>query len=659
MIRRTRLKPRGRGVAATPTIAEYLATVTAKAHPRTVTVADIRAGTDFDSRWGTGSEQVSTKVTAWIAETLPTEPLAAIGGGAIKTICSNEADKIIVSALLWMRVGVSDPARATAALAESIRRVNNIVTWDATDTGVTAYILNDLGGADLIQALGLAYDWMFAEFSAGEKTNLQACLNARVTSAVSNGVYATLWHGTIMHANPMDSHRAVNTARVAVACIAMAGVDTLYDTEFTNLLPDYIENPISWGSSDGGFGGGTAYAMWDVSVVHFVAWAYIKTAMGRDLWATAWAQNHGKFITYFTPPGTTCGSFGDDAEVNYSGTYSSVSTQIKSYSDQIRTPLVSWVCKKYSGEQKWKPAMLLAAQEDLSLVSATIPANTPNAIHITSVGYVAMHSDLGDLTRTSGYFISNPFGSYVHAHADQNSFTILSNGKRLAIDSGYYDSFFSTHHLNWYKQTVAHNAITYDHGTGQTKTDDNGSFAAKGRITAFENTTDYDLTTGDASAAYTGLTNAIRSIVYIRTIDAFVIFDYVSASSAKTWEWNIHAVNAITKNSNTDILLTNTETLRVRMIDSPTVTYADHTTWEPGWYEGIPSPGTAYNPTSGAAQTHGRFTVSAASTSAVFVTLLEIGAGGAAYGVSGTGLNRVVTIGGKTLTFNGTSVVVT
>ncbi|MDP1679983.1 MAG: heparinase II/III family protein, partial [Candidatus Nitrotoga sp.] len=283
----------------------------------------------------------------------------------------------------------------------------------------------------------------------------------------------------------------------------------------------------------------------------------------------------------------------------------------------------------------------------MSLISTALPSGTPHGILIPSIGWTAMHSDLGKLSRTSVYFKSSPYGSYSHSHADQNSFVINSGGQRLAIDSGYYDSWTSPHRNGWYTNTKAHNAITYDGGVGQTIS----SLDSEGKITQFEHTPGYDLVTGDASLAYGGgLTKAVRSMVYLRP-NTLVIFDSLESKTPRTWEWNIHALSKMgtLAGSVRHFLIDQAGVkLCVRMFVAPdgnvALSQTDQFTEAPQ--------GTYPN------QWHGRFSSLVKSTTARFVTVLEVGCSWTPVQVEHAGDSHYVTVLGNTLSFDGNTVTV-
>jgi hypothetical protein len=445
---------------------------------------------------------------------------------AIQKIVFDEEDKILQAALAWIATGDK------LALNEGKRRAQNLASWKSD--GATSFKAHDQAGLSITWTLALAYDWLYPEFSEAERTRLVAAISDRLGEILGKGPYG-LDDGRKLDANPYNSHGAVALARVSAICTVMAGVSPQFDACFRNTVPRYLKRPVPWGGDDGGYANGTSYGQWDTAYTHLVVWDLLRESIGVDLTATSWGQGYGKFITYFLPPATSTGLFGDGAEKNWRDVWA---TQAKAYAARVPSSLTDWYARQQFGEDATKLYFLLAPYRDWSKTPPHIPADTPNAIHLPSVGWVAMHSNLADRGRNSVYFKSSPYGSFNHSHADQNSFVINAQGQSLAIDSGYYDYYNSPHWKGWYKQTLAHNAMTFDGGVGQL----HDTMAAKGKITQFETTAAYDLVTGDATQAYGGaLTRAVRSMVYVRP-GVLLVFDSLASDTPRTWEWNIHAL---------------------------------------------------------------------------------------------------------------------
>lgn len=611
-------------VGAIPSAAVLVARASAQAHPRTVDVAALKSGIDWEGRW----TAAQTMVTLQYTETPTTEPLTGTVA-QVTALTNTELDKTLLAAALWLRTG------SPAAVAEAKRRAVNLASW--SPTGLTSYLNNDQTGRNIVTTLALAYDWLYGQWTPTEQTLLLAAIRPRAVEILGTGPYG-LNHGLSLDSWPYNSHGAVTTSEMAVACTVLAGIDPFYDQCVTDLVPRYLARPVPWGVDDGGYANGTNYAQWDMQWVHLPNWARLKQALGVDLWQTPWAQNYGKFIAYFLPPGAPTGLFGDGAEATWSGVWA---TQGKTYDGYLSSPLADWYARAQSGEQKYHLALLLAPQRDMSGVSPALPAGTAQGIHLPSIGWVAMHSDLGNPLRTSVYVKSSWYGSYNHSHADQNSFVLHAGGQVLAADSGYYDSYGSPHWIGWYKATRAHNAITFDGGQGQV----HDTMTAKGNITQFGTTPVYDLVTGDATVAYGGaLTQAVRSMVYLRP-NTLVVYDALASATPRTWEWNIHALGTMSKTDDQHVEIDQGGVrLCVRMVDGPGVTFTQTDLFTP------PPSGTYVN------QWHGTFASLVKSNTAVFVTVLEVGCGNTPVTVAGAGETRAVTVLGNTFTFNGITV---
>jgi len=166
----------------------------------------------------------------------------------------------------------------------------------------------------------------------------------------------------------------------------------------------------------------------------------------------------------------------------------------------------------------------------------------PQQRHFADVGWVSLHSALGDPANDIHVtFKSSPHGSFSHSHADQNAFILNAYGESLAINSAYREYHNSPHHREWTRQTVSKNALLID-GLGQKAQ----SKAATGRITRYEVGDRYVLTTGDATEAYSTLqpkgrvTRVTRDLVFIDS-RYIVLRDRVELATPGNLSWLLHA----------------------------------------------------------------------------------------------------------------------
>src|SRR6267143_599812 len=167
--------------------------------------------------------------------------------------------------------------------------------------------------------------------------------------------------------------------------------------------------------------------------------------------------------------------------------------------------------------------------------------------------------------------------------------------------------------VQWYKQTRAHNAVTFDGGKGQVVFEESGEHRF-GAITRFEHQSVYDIVTGDATQAYGGaLTEAKRSMVYLRP-NLVLVHDRLASATPRQWEWNIHTLNAMTVISDQKISIHNDpQSLCVDILAGPTVRFAQTDLFTADPSGNLPR------------QWHGQFHSVDLLGSTEFVTLLNVG----------------------------------
>ncbi len=249
----------------------------------------------------------------------------------------------------------------------------------------------------------------------------------------------------------------------------------------------------------------------------------------------------------------------------------------------------------------------------------TLTKDYPKSIHLKTPGWAAFHSSMSDYNRTALFFRATKYGSFNHNNADQLCFTMVHKAQPVFIASGYYDYYMSPHHKNWRKTTRAQSgAITMDGGMGQGF----DTMEAAGNITQYATTEEYDYVTGDALLAYNAglaadsqlrLTRAIRSLVYLRAANQFLIFDRFDAVSPRQFEWNIHAYENFTQLSPSVIQSTRQGVSAcVNMLHAST----DVTFWQTDQF---PANALIAMPN----QAHGQFMFTSNSTTASFVVLID------------------------------------
>jgi hypothetical protein len=500
------------------------------------------------------------------------------------------------------------------------RRLLNLASWDPD--GPTSYNRRGLNmsARTMTFALVLGFDWLYPRLAHEEKLLLLKGIKARLAHMHAD----VIGERSRVAAKPRDSHGQLTATMLGMMSALMLGELPEAEGWMQQALPLALNITQPWGGEDGGFSNGTAYALWDTGDLQ-PHWYVMRWATGIDFAQKAWVRNHAKFLAYFNPPGTPARLFGDGFDV---GMLEEMTARFgKGYTHFAPTPLGRWYASRLSGESALRFEYLMSPPADFE-GPQPFPKGTPSSLYLPTTGWVAMHSDLADEDRVSVYFKSSPppHGAFNHQHADQNAFVINAGGKRLAIESGYYDGWKSPHWWNWLKHTRAKNAVTYDGGKGQIFFEQTGyKKMGYGRVTRFESAPGYDIVTGDATHAYDGeLSRALRTLVYLRP-NLLLVHDRLASDTPRRWEWNIHALNRMREAGERRIEITNDgQRLCVEMLASAAITFQQTDQWiaEPTQGDGRLHTGVA--PRKGEPQWHGRFST-APLPQAEFLALLDVG----------------------------------
>ena len=411
---------------------------------------------------------------------------------------------------------------------EAVRRVMNLADWDAR--GSTGLVQHNQATRLVLLTLALGYDWFHEALSASQKRRLLEVIRDR-----GDDLHRHIVASGLLQKQPDDAWASFTLTFLVVAAPLVAGDLPQAEAWWRDGFPLYAAITPTFSGDDGGHANGTAYGLWGIPE-SVVEWDLLRWSTGIDFLAKPAVRNHGEVLAYFLPPGAPAGLFGDGAEQPLAEW---VPRYAKSFAARIDTPLMRWYAGQLRGENRTAFRIVSAP---LVTAGAPLPDGLPQQLWLRSVGWVAMHSRLDDRERTSVYFKSSPYGSLNHSHADQNSFVIHARGRVIAADSGWYDYYGSPHYLGWYKQTLAHNAITFDGGRGQqTGPQGLGSKAYAGRIERVDDGPGWVRVRGEAAPAYGGdVSQATRTLLYLRP-DIVVVHDVLRAGGKKRWEFNLHA----------------------------------------------------------------------------------------------------------------------
>lgn len=539
-------------------------------------------------------------------------PLADIAGNRraysialadTKRFASRIVGRMTQTAFAWKITGDS------RYLAESLRLFDTVAGWDAR--GATGANHHQVAG-QIIWSLALVRDWLDDELDEARKRAALRAAGARIDDLFAEfGIVGR----RKLDKMPFNSHAWVALGEIAAASTLFLGDDVRAEAWAENAVRPFLSLYSPWGGHDGGFGNGMAYGVWD-QLALTVPLDIIRHATGVNPWAKGWSRRIPEMLAYFMPPGAPTAVFGDGAEKLGFG--SEIGDLASVVALRMPTATSEWYRRQWPPS---RPGALVHGFAPVEAGAVPAPPRVP-AHHAKSVGWTAMHSTLSDRGKVSVYFKSSPYGSFSHSHADQNSFVLHAHGQPLLIDSGFYDYRGSSHGVEWYLQTRAHNAVTFDDGQGQRlqqKADDDG---AAGRIVDFAHSERVDHVTGDSTAAYGGaLGRALRTLAYFRP-GHLVVYDMLESSSERRWEWNVHALAPFRKEGGGRVrLAVGAEQLCIDMQSSVAVEFeqTDRFATPPDFRRAADS--------SGEKQWHGRFVAKRPTRKAAFVAVISVGCG--------------------------------
>lgn len=447
------------------------------------------------------------------------------------TILYNLSYKIIFGAFLYLMTGNED----YGSFAK--KHLLNLASWDPD--GVTNYTSQDQVHREITYFSAIAYDWLYPLLSEEEKSEIIEMIRIRTMVMANDLIYGNI----SMSDRPYESHGS--SAHAILIVISMILYDDMPEAAdiFRQALPFFINNNPTYSSEDGGYSQGVFY--YKSTAVHrsFIVDSLKHTGI-IDMHKKAWSVAEPYFPIHTWPMGSV-GAFGDGSYVvptthmNYKNVRLAT-TQGHSFSKWAAEEIGDYTDNYNINDSEVPVATFLDVVDGYFEMEAEPPYTVDKGMRFKDIGWATMHSDLVDQKRVSLFFKSSPYGSYNHSHADQNTFVIQGFGERLAIDSGYYA--YGTDWENKYvRNTFAHNGITIDGGKGQQI----NNFDAKGYLTEYINSEDFDVVRGDATEAYAGaMKKAYRNIIFIRP-DMYIVIDDLESvkKNGSNYEFWLNAMN--------------------------------------------------------------------------------------------------------------------
>ncbi|UCE49905.1 MAG: DUF4962 domain-containing protein [Phycisphaerales bacterium] len=448
------------------------------------------------------------------------------------------------------------------SLAESsplaIHPVTRKSAWPAD--GVTSRKVSDSADGTCLRAMALAYDSCFDLLTAPEKSRLQKAIAIRAGRMFSN--WCNNLETRIFSAHVWQ-HILHEFAEAAFATIGEINEAELWASYVYEL---WLARIPLLGGEDGGWANGNNYFGTNFVTLISIP-TFFEQLTGVDFFAHPWYRNSIYYMIYTWPPGSCPDGFGDGCERRELAPLSRLAF-VDILGRRFNDPYAGWYVReslkplraslRNDGSQRWHR---LRTADD-STVPARSSFNLPQARMFGDIGVVTMHTDLANTPKNLMLaFRSSPFGSFNHAHADQNSFNVLFGGKRVFSNSGYYIGYGDTHFKGWYIHSRGHNTVLID-DKGQLSGTPNGY----GQIIRYLHDDRVTYCLGDASNAYgeAGLTRFHRHMALLRP-STVVIYDELEADHAARWSWLLHCPEKISVDAKNNRLTATTSTARSRI----------------------------------------------------------------------------------------------
>ena len=426
-----------------------------------------------------------------------------------------------------------------------------------TVVGATDILYNDEGHFRLWRKMPLVYDQLREQLTPAEKQTVLAHFKERGNRSRAwierEGNISQVTRNSI--AADLSSHPIRFMPMTGVTALALW--DDLPEARewWAYAYQFYRDQFPPWGGDDGGWAEGVAY--WRGTSEH----AFFQDALlalGDPLaYATPFWKNSPYFAVYNVQPylATSFGDLANAGKFNLEPATAEFLLHVarvqqdgwlRTYTDTQTDPRPRPAARGLGRLDRTYPTTAEFLIRNFTSAPLAQPAprplgELPSSRWFRDVGWVSLHSALGrpndDIHVT---FVSSPYGSFSHSHAQQNAFVLNAYGEGLAVKSGFREWHNSPHHREWVRQTKSMNALLID-GLGQ----ETQSKAATGTITRFTTTARYVWTTGDATAAYATLQAPGRVRLVTRDlvfIDAryLVIRDRVKLATPGKLTWLLH-----------------------------------------------------------------------------------------------------------------------
>ena len=440
-------------------------------------------------------------------------------------------------ALAYLASGQARYARAACQRLESMSR------WDTEGSSYLGH--NDEAHMPIIWHGPTACDWVWDQFTDHERTRVVEHMRRR-----GQITYEHMHDRGSYGVTRFDSHAGREIVFLAQTALLIHEHAPEAATWLEWLRPVLCGIWPVWAGDDGAWAEGPSYGLAYVNIMTIFA-TTLKRGANVDLYRRPFWRNHARWRQHILPPYAEWIGFGDHSE-RWGSTWEANADLVELIGRQTGTgefdPYVAALRDEAS--QMHTPdkrkATGINPQRYLlhSCEAPDTPATESGPAHriFPAAGWAAIRTHLDDPARDLALiFRSSPYGAISHSHANNNDFIIHVAGKVMAMPSGYYDGYGSSHHTHWVWQSKSHNCVTLsDAGQIVRSHDSRGAvendFEDEGLV----------YFRGNADASYSDRASRCRRhVFFLRAPNCFVMVDeFVAAHHvASAFQWNIHSWN--------------------------------------------------------------------------------------------------------------------
>lgn len=414
----------------------------------------------------------------------------------------------------------------------------------------------------------MIYDQLHGKLTADERLGAETIMLRMLRKLTPN-----MWGA--QENNLTHNHFWQQNLRIYLQCAFLLYDHPDYSAEVLPMLEYYYElwavrAPATGFNRDGAWHNGTGYFSANLTTLQYMPMlcSYITRT---DFMQHPWYRNAGHAMVYTWPPHSKSSGFGDSSEKSLTP-----NRQYAGFADflarELNDPYAGWYASECDNELRGDIELRLYRMCATRTYDTALPDHLSKMAWYRDIGEVAMHSHLGTVEEDVNLsFRSSTFGSGSHTTACQNAFNLLYQGKDMYRSSGYYYKYASSHCIQSYKHTRAHNSLLVN-GIGQT-------FSPKGygnvmRALEGEHIT-YCL--GDASKAYNGITDEKawldnfknigieqtpeygfgvtpltkyrRHVLMLHPEGIVVLYDELEASEPVSYDWLLHSPSRMVANN--------------------------------------------------------------------------------------------------------------